>query len=362
MEVSSQIQRAAIQIKRLEELLKKQKLSGSAIKKKIIDAMQPLYKSTQELSSSLDPPKYDLDIQHNFHIYTMIIQYLADNGAIKSAKTLIQEMPYALILEEEINPISVYKIYNPWREELLLPMEESMQIKSNTSQKVKEIQEAGRIYIEKREEEAATKKSYYLQTYQIVQKYIKKRDSSNMEQEKICALEEAISKIKKILYPEEASLICVDQNKFICISVHSQEYKDVLACLSMIVTPLHRFSVQQTYKKHLFSPQTCTSLPLSLLYFVGKKMENININPYNQESEPIESGAPSCLAFHSSFFCPVLRSECTIENFPCILTCGHVISTRALEKIAMFRGSPFKCPYCPKDIHLRDVYKLKLLI
>jgi hypothetical protein len=97
---------------------------------------------------------------------------------------------------------------------------------------------------------------------------------------------------------------------------------------------------------------------LEVIYMVGKSMAKLN--ELVLSNEPMESTVPRNLVFHSVFVCPVLRTECSPDNFPALLSCGHVLSIRAIERIASFRGSIFKCPYCPVETNTRDILRLTI--
>jgi len=58
--------------------------------------------------------------------------------------------------------------------------------------------------------------------------------------------------------------------------------------------------------------------------------------------------------YHSIFACPILRQQSSEDNPPMKLTCGHVISRDALNKLSNGQLSPaynfrLKCPYCPME-------------
>ncbi|CAP23260.1 Protein CBG02109 [Caenorhabditis briggsae] len=65
-------------------------------------------------------------------------------------------------------------------------------------------------------------------------------------------------------------------------------------------------------------------------------------------------------ASHSVFTCPILKEQCTCNNPPMRLTCGHVISKDAINRLTInvrnrfprSRHLRFKCPYCPKEQNL----------
>lgn len=63
---------------------------------------------------------------------------------------------------------------------------------------------------------------------------------------------------------------------------------------------------------------------------------------------------------HSVFSCPILKEQCTMQNPPMRLLCGHVISREAIARLMSnhrhARNMPrharqirFKCPYCPRE-------------
>lgn len=62
---------------------------------------------------------------------------------------------------------------------------------------------------------------------------------------------------------------------------------------------------------------------------------------------------------HSSFTCPILRSQSNESNPPMRLGCGHVISKDALSKlVGQSRNSRLKCPYCPEESSQSDAIQL----
>lgn len=68
------------------------------------------------------------------------------------------------------------------------------------------------------------------------------------------------------------------------------------------------------------------------------------------ERLPIELGLPPEFTFHSILTCPVSREQCTRDNPPMLLPCGHVISLASISKLSRgCRTARFKCPYCPAE-------------
>uniref|UniRef100_A0A915E789 RING-Gid-type domain-containing protein n=1 Tax=Ditylenchus dipsaci TaxID=166011 RepID=A0A915E789_9BILA len=62
---------------------------------------------------------------------------------------------------------------------------------------------------------------------------------------------------------------------------------------------------------------------------------------------------------HSTFSCPILKTQSTESNPPMRLSCGHVISSDALHKLAaQSRNQRFKCPYCPEESNLQEATRV----
>lgn len=65
---------------------------------------------------------------------------------------------------------------------------------------------------------------------------------------------------------------------------------------------------------------------------------------------PAELSLPKDLSFHSIITCPVSREQCTRENPPLLLPCGHVLSLASVTRLSRAcRVARFKCPYCPSE-------------
>ncbi|XP_063696446.1 E3 ubiquitin-protein ligase RMND5A isoform X2 [Culicoides brevitarsis] len=71
---------------------------------------------------------------------------------------------------------------------------------------------------------------------------------------------------------------------------------------------------------------------------------------------PIEIDLDPEHRYHSIFACPILRQQSTEENPPMKLTCGHVISRDALNKLSNGMNNTYrlKCPYCPSEMNPND--------
>lgn len=49
------------------------------------------------------------------------------------------------------------------------------------------------------------------------------------------------------------------------------------------------------------------------------------------------------------FVCPVSKEQCTVDNPPMMLLCGHVVSRDSLMRLGRTPTYRFKCPYCPAE-------------
>jgi hypothetical protein len=91
----------------------------------------------------------------------------------------------------------------------------------------------------------------------------------------------------------------------------------------------------------------CTALP-ALLNIKQVMQQRQVTGAWNTKDElPIEIDLPETMRYHSVFACPILRQQVSDGNPPMRLTCGHVISRDALNKLTT--GHKLKCPYCPVE-------------
>ncbi|CAH1176938.1 unnamed protein product [Phaedon cochleariae] len=91
----------------------------------------------------------------------------------------------------------------------------------------------------------------------------------------------------------------------------------------------------------------CTAIP-ALLNIKQVMMQRQVTGIWNGKEElPIEIDLGTEARYHSVFACPILRQQSTKFNPPMRLTCGHVISRDALNKLCS--GNKLKCPYCPME-------------
>jgi len=95
---------------------------------------------------------------------------------------------------------------------------------------------------------------------------------------------------------------------------------------------------------------TITAGTLALPYFIkysDVKETNTHWDVNDRTNINIEIGKP--FKFHSIFVCPVSKDIAQPDNPPCLLKCGHVISSHSLKKMTANGRIRFKCPICPKE-------------
>lgn len=89
----------------------------------------------------------------------------------------------------------------------------------------------------------------------------------------------------------------------------------------------------------------CTALPALIAIKSVIEQRQCSGVLSNKDELPIDIDLDPSQRYHSIFACPILRQQTTENNPPMRLTCGHVISRDALNKL--IAGSKVKCPYCP---------------
>ena len=75
---------------------------------------------------------------------------------------------------------------------------------------------------------------------------------------------------------------------------------------------------------------------------------------------PCEVDLGPSFQFHNIFICPVTKEPATSTNPPQLLTCGHVISKLALNRMSRSERQKFKCHICPAQMTKEEVKEIKL--
>jgi hypothetical protein len=115
--------------------------------------------------------------------------------------------------------------------------------------------------------------------------------------------------------------------------------KDLSALLANFASPL---------AKIINTGARAVPMLLTLRALMSKRSDHVLMG----EELPIEVPIQRV---HSSFTCPILKTQSTDQNPPMRLSCGHVISRDALNKLAQnFRNTRLKCPYCPEESSVSD--------
>ncbi|KAI5189754.1 hypothetical protein NECID01_0660 [Nematocida sp. AWRm77] len=362
MKVSEIMRHVSSQLKRfLDQEVPKDSVSGVQAGSFIDKALAPLQSVFQKLPKVSETSFLSTeDTAPNLFIFHMIVESLCSKGAFESASLLLEEMESIVPATKETHSVEILRVYDPWAEELSYPMADTLSRTSTTLQEWREIKQISRAYIAEAKASAQHKEEHICALYESLKTY------ALLDREKLSQhcieknLSEIVESIRSMFAFEGTHIVYCKGPRTLSISRESKHFRKILSVLSLLVSPIRTSDVERFTKQVCIPGARSSQVSLDLLYFVGKKMEHININPYSSSTELVESAVPSMFSFHSSFFCPVLRSECTIDNYPSLLTCGHIISSRAVEKIASFRGAFFKCPYCPKEVHIRDILRLKL--
>ncbi|KAI5142835.1 hypothetical protein NEPAR04_1655 [Nematocida parisii] len=362
MQASQYIRQLSIKLKQyLKQCEEREKFDPEQARQVVLDNLVPI--STAALKSekvSLPVPPSDVIAVEDPYIYVLIVEYLCGQNDIDTARILLEEFSEMYPVESPKEAVSIPQIYNPWMDELgaIAPCvitKKSLKYKHITDIKKK----CKQIINSHREVEAPIDPITKL--YTIVEGALKEMNKwSTWNAQKKDIYQQSIIEIKKWFIEENGTILYFDGQVGHVYSKQTVQYEEIKSVLSLLVIPTHHSEVKRLVHAKRAMP-TKNAITLETFYYIGKKMEMINVTPYDTEIE-VESAVPYILSFHSTFFCPILRTECSFDNTPCVLTCGHIISVKAVEKIASFKGVIFKCPYCPKDVNVKDVFKIKMII
>lgn len=124
-----------------------------------------------------------------------------------------------------------------------------------------------------------------------------------------------------------------------------------------------------TLEEDLAMAITDMKCPLSTILEVGAKavpslltlrslMRRTHQDQYHLIDE-LPCDVPVPQRVHSTFSCPILKTQSTESNPPMRLCCGHVISKDALMKLAaQSRSQRLKCPYCPEESNQSEALRV----
>ncbi|XP_020610029.1 protein RMD5 homolog A-like [Orbicella faveolata] len=165
-------------------------------------------------------------------------------------------------------------------------------------------------------------------------------------------------------------------------SDHTKEVQQLMACLlysrtgiekspyASLLDPVHWLDICDIFARDacallglsLESPLQvcitagCVALP-SLLQIRQVMQQRQVTGVWTSKDElPVEVDLAPQYRYHSLFACPILRQQCTDANPPVRLSCGHVISRDALNKLT--NGNKVKCPYCPLEMTPTDARQI----
>lgn len=369
MKASEVISRITARVKNyLDTEIRASRMPPAAAACEISRFLSPLHELFSEtrrherVSSSCALP---VENEEDPYIYRLIIEYLCSKGAFFSAETLLDELEEEGLCRTFPKQTPFFPAYSPWNAILPARRRRNEVLVALHGNGWDRIREDAYAHIRAARAAAVKNAGYFSTLYKLLLPYLIMDPATDSHARIRAAREKAVTEICAILHFEENSLVYYSKQSAILLSFSSAEFMDICALLGLLVTQQKLPALHRKYarNRYVFPPDTYgNEASLSLLYYVGAKMEEINIEPYSSEMAPIESAVPALFSFHSSFFCPVLRSECAMDNLPSLLTCGHVISSKAVEKIVFFKGAVFKCPYCPKEVNVKDIIRLSLVV
>ncbi|KAF2203318.1 hypothetical protein GQ43DRAFT_454499 [Delitschia confertaspora ATCC 74209] len=108
----------------------------------------------------------------------------------------------------------------------------------------------------------------------------------------------------------------------------------------------------------LYIAVTAGAIALPALLKMQNLMSLTRAEWTTQHELAVEIPLPPSFHFHSIFVCPVAKEQCTDQNPPMMMPCGHVVCKETLDKLS--KGSKFKCPYCPGESLPKEAKKVFL--
>lgn len=111
-------------------------------------------------------------------------------------------------------------------------------------------------------------------------------------------------------------------------------------------------------ESHLMSSFTagCTALPALVTIKSVIEQRQCSGVLLHKDELPIDIDLDPTQRYHSIFACPILRQQTTENNPPYRLTCGHIISHDAFNKL--INSNKVKCPYCPMEHRSSEAKKV----
>ncbi|CAI2356708.1 unnamed protein product [Caenorhabditis sp. 36 PRJEB53466] len=143
------------------------------------------------------------------------------------------------------------------------------------------------------------------------------------------------------------------------LSMYDHRYKDLFDYTTKenIATTVQTLFIPPSPLKPLMR------VGLQGLYNFARSEAFLKSSCYTERELPLEVSYDSS---HSSFTCPILKEQCSLENPPMRLVCGHVICKEAITRLttslrqmrSSSRHARFKCPYCPREQYMDSAKKV----
>jgi len=139
--------------------------------------------------------------------------------------------------------------------------------------------------------------------------------------------------------------------------------KDIIQKVVKLVGIIYK-TPQKSYLSSAFNAGMCA---VPKLVQTRKLMVQTGVKQYGvwtgSEDLPVEIDLPTEFHYHSVLTCPIQRQQITRKNPAMMLTCKHVISKDAVDRLTRTTGSKIgtlKCPYCPSELKKTDAKHIHL--